>query len=489
MEEAMSASKEVLLGVLHEASMGGDELIPSELIAAVLNQSEPIKALSNHDQGNLFFEAMRRQFDFIACFQVTKQRPSVEDISRWGALMKWFIRELQEWRFANDPKFHKLTILFVVSAYCDRNGDFWTALPDGAEQNNDLLQALKRLISGIRSDVVVRGLGREPIWEREVVEKLKVADTEKDWLAISELWPSFESSIMPSVFLIQAIRCLYHFGFTTLVSALSGTSQTILSMQFAAPLSVGQRFTLGIASNNHYIQFSSVYQTFFHWPRTNQLDHEEQRSLKQLLLKVADDKLRWEKWMHVFNRYPLRYPAMQQALGEVLAITSETSISAYIESISLSTTCDGSRRSVAECLRAFRNVAQSDRAKLMWKLAYQRWAKWQFDLESEDKYLFEICCSELDYAIVAYVIECLTEHERNEALIQVTDTLRAVHNTWHASLSDCISYWNRLLSQFQTYAHARQSLSSGEDWLLEGKHYLPYDLQNDFYLPMMFRVH
>ncbi|MBI1174891.1 MAG: hypothetical protein GC139_06450 [Sideroxydans sp.] len=484
----MSASKEVLLGVLQEAARGGDELIPNELIAAVLNQPEPIKALSDHDQGNLFFEAIRRQFDFIAFLKVTEQCPSVENINRWASLMRWFIRELQGWQLSNDPKFHKLTVLFVVSAYCDWNGDLWAALPDGAEQNNDLLHALERLIAGIRSNVVVRGLGSEPIWEREVVEKLKVADMEKDWLTISELWPSFESSIIPSVFQIQAVRCLYRFGFAILVGALNGASQTILAMQFAGSLSVGQRLALGIASNNHYIQFGSVYQTFFHWPKTNQLGHEEQQSLKQLLLRVADDQLRWEKWMHVFNRYPLRYPAMQQALGEVLAITSETSIIAYIESISLSTTCDGSRRSVAECLRAFRNVAQSDRAKLMWKRAYQRWAQWQFDLDSEDKYLLEIGCSELDYAIVAYVIECLTERERDEAIIRLTDTLRSVDNTWHASLSDCIGYWNRLLSQFQTYAHARQSLSSGEDWLMEGKYYLPYEPQNELYLPMMFHV-
>lgn len=402
--------------------------------------------------------------------------------------MRWFIRELQEWRSTNDPRFHKLTALFVVSAYCDRNGDFWTALPNDAEQNNDLLRALGRLISGISYNFSTRGLRPEPIWERETVAKLKVADTEKDWLTISELWPSFESSIMPSVFQMQFIRCLYRFGFGSLVSALDGTSETILAMQFADSITIGQRLILGIASNNHYIQFGCVYQTFFHWPKTNRLGHEEQQSLKQLLLRVADDEPRWEKWMQVFNRYPLRYPAMQQALGEVLAVTSKTSINAYIESINLSTTCDGSRRSVAECLRAFRAVAHPDRAKAMWRLAYQRWSQWQFELASKDKYLFEIGCSELDYAIVAYVIECMTEHERDETLSQLTVTLHVVDNTWHASLSDCITYGNRILSQFQPYAHAAQALRLDEDWLMEGKHYLPYEPQNELYLPMMFHV-
>lgn len=65
MEEAMSVSKQVLLGVLQEAATGGNELIPGELIAAVLNQSEPIKALSEHDQGNLFFDEMGRVRYFV----------------------------------------------------------------------------------------------------------------------------------------------------------------------------------------------------------------------------------------------------------------------------------------------------------------------------------------------------------------------------------------------------------------------------------------
>ena len=489
MEEAMSVSKQVLLGVLQEAATGGNELIPGELIAAVLNQSEPIKALSEHDQGNLFFDEMRRQFNFIALLQVTEQHPSTEDLGRWVALMRWFIRELQEWRLSNDPKFHKLTILFVVSAYCDRNGDLWTTLPDGAEQNNDLLHTLERLIAGIRSDAVMRGLGREPIWEREAVKKLKEADTEKDWLTISELWPSFENSIIPNVFQIQSVRCLYRFGFTILVNALNSASQTILAMQFADSLAVGQRLTLGVASNNHYIQFGCVYQTFFHWPRTNQLSDKEQQLLKQLLFKVTHDQPNWEKWMHVFNRYPLRYPAIQQTLGEVLAIASESSINSYIESINLSTTCDGSRRLVAECLRAFRTVAQPDKAKQMWRLAYQRWMQWQFGLTSKDKYLFDIGYSELDYAIVAYVIECLSEKERNEALSKWTSNFHVAGNAWHNSLSDCITHWNLLLSQFQPYAHATQVAHIEESWLMEGKHYLPYDPQDERYLPMMFHMH
>ncbi len=489
MEKAMSVWKEVLSSVLQEAGMPGDELVPSKLMTTVLSQSDPINSFAIHDQRNVFFGAIRDQFDSNALLQLTHQRPSTEEIERWVALMRWFIRELQEWCLTNDPDFNKLTALFAISMYCDdQDGDFWTTLPNGAVQNKDLICALERLIAGISCDFSAHGLGDEPIWEREVVEKFKVADTEEDWLTISELWPSLERSVIPNVFIIQAVQCLYRLGFDSLVQTLNGTCKTILATQFAYSLEVGQRFRLGIASKNPYIQFGCVFQTFFRSPSANCFDHQEQQSLMQLLLSVADDESRWAKWMQVFNRYPLRYPAMQQVLGYTLAVAPETAINAYVESIGLSTTCSGSRQSVAECLRAFRTSASSDRTKAMWRLAYKRWLEWQFEITDKDKHLFEIGCSELDFAVVAHTIECLTEAERDAMLNSLRDELRTLGNSWHSSFTDCITSWNRILSKFQPYAHASQAILLGEDWLMENKNYMPFEPQCERYLLMMFNM-
>lgn len=483
----MSVSNEIFLWVLREAEKPGDELIPSDLVNVVLSQSEPIRALTDHDQASLFFEAIRCQFEFIAIARVSGNQPSAEDVGRWAALMRWFGRELQQWRLVNDQKYHKLTALFVLSTYCEQNGFLWTALPNGVEQNAELLCTLEKLIAGISCDFSARGSGYEPIWERETVERFAVADTEEDWLTISELWPSLATSIIPSVFQEQAVQCLYRFGFEYLVQAVSGTRKAILAMQFAGSLSIGQRFLLGIASNNTYVQFGCVYQTFFHMPKTSCLDYEEQKSLIKLLLRVADDEPRWEKWMQVFNRYPIRYPAMQQSLGQTLAIAPEVALYAYVDSIRLNTASDGSRQSVAECLRAFRTTASTERSQTMWKLAYQRWSKWQFELENKEKHLSKIGCSELDYAVVAYGIECMNDEERAAVLVEISDALRVVNNSWHASDSDCITCWNRLLSQFQPYAHAAQVMCLEEDWLMEGKYYhlLP-DFQHERYFKMMY---
>jgi hypothetical protein len=66
--------------------------------------------------------------------------------------------------------------------------------------------------------------------------------------------------------------------------------------------------------------------------------------------------------------------------------------------------------------------------------------------------------------------------------------LAVVDDDWHASFSDCLTAWNRLLSRFQPYAHAASAVASGADWLAEGRHYYFFDPQSEHYLTLMCRA-
>jgi hypothetical protein len=59
-------------------------------------------------------------------------------------------------------------------------------------------------------------------------------------------------------------------------------------------------------------------------------------------------------------------------------------------------------------------------------------------------------------------------------------------NSWHQSLSDCLTVWNRLLSQLQPYAHAAQIIHSENDYLLNDKYYLLFDPKSYHYLELMY---
>jgi hypothetical protein len=146
------------------------------------------------------------------------------------------------------------------------------------------------------------------------------------------------------------------------------------------------------------------------------------------------------------------------------------------------------RRNVADCLRAFRATADADQRAFLWRCAHERWLAWRFDQTNPNAHLFVVNWSELDYAVVAFARECLDDAGRRKAMDGVRDELQILEDRWHLSVSDIVTEWNRLLSQLQPYAHASHVVVSGEDWLPEGKTYLPFDPSTDGYLVMKYRL-
>jgi hypothetical protein len=176
--------------------------------------------------------------------------------------------------------------------------------------------------------------------------------------------------------------------------------------------------------------------------------------------------------MQVFNAYPVRYPALQRSLGQALATVPEPAVSAYVDSIVLHVlpvSADPNRRNTATCLQAFRAAATPERHCALWTLAHDRWSAWRFDQANPETHLFAVNWSQLDYAVVAYASECLDQAERDASMNTVRERLGQLDDLWHNSITDIVTAWNRLLSQFQPYAHSSQILKSGEDWLTESR--------------------
>jgi len=486
MEKTMN-NNQLLTEVLLKAKTSGNELEPSDLLNVVNRHSDPIHALSNIDQSNEFFASIQAQFGFIQSTKISYNKPNTEEFEKWAALIRWLMRELIHWHKDNDPKFHKLTALFVTANYCDINDQLWTLLPPALDKQSNLLDTLEEIIAKANYSLSINS--HTPIWEKEIFEQFMKAEADGDWVTISELWISLEAAVMvPNILITQTIRCFYHFGFTRLIKTLEVTHQTFMAMHIADSINIEQRLKLSSESNNPYIQFACVYHTFLNRRQPNVVTKTEKKLLVKTLSKVADDAPRWTMWMHIYNRYPLRYPSIQEALGLTLACAPESAIQSYIEAINLSTRYNASRKAVAICLSTFKSVASNKRRLDLWRLAYDHWSKWNTDISNDDMYLSGIGYSELDYAIVAYSIECMNNIERDAELANLQHKLEVLNSTWYASLTDCASSWNRLLSQFQPYAHAQKVIGMPEDWLLEDKYYAP-DIVNEHYITMMYQMY
>jgi hypothetical protein len=114
-------------------------------------------------------------------------------------------------------------------------------------------------------------------------------------------------------------------------------------------------------------------------------------------------------------------------------------------------------------------------------------AEWGFDRANPNQQLTAINWSDLDYAVVGYARECMDEAARNSTMNCIRAELQTLEHSWHASFTDILSCWNRLLSQFQPYAHATFIANTAEDWMPEIRTYLAFDPSANAYTNLMFR--
>jgi hypothetical protein len=485
----MTDSDKFLAKVLDEATKEGDVLAPSQLLSAVALLTDPVRALSDLDLSNSVFTALDTEFSFLRVVRIQgAPAPSPTDHSRLVGLVRWMIRELLRWADKDDPSYRKLASLFVVAQCCDWNADLWSGLPGEIGQNAVLIKTLEALVSSFHAEFTISDSAA--VCEQEASKRFQLADADGNWAEIAGECHNLASAFRPNALLVQMVRCLYRYGLGSLVRAVQSIRQTPTALAIAAALSVEQRLDLAIASANPYIQFGCAYETLSGPATRNQLRAQEQQRMTDLLLTVTHDGARWKAWMDVFNSYPARYPSLQVPLGKALATAPDAALEAYASSIHLYPVPigpDQSRRLVGTCLAEFRRAASLERRRQLWTCAYRRWEFWSFDQANHDTHLFQISGSQLDYALVAYAVECIEESERREAMEAMLGNMRHLSTIWHESASRCITEWNRLLSHYQPYARAAAVAESDEDWVTETVAYYPPDA-TDEYLKLMFEI-
>jgi hypothetical protein len=486
MEMPLAPGQNPLSVAVVAAAQSGEVAAPDELLALLADEENPLAALADRDKGNALFAAFNNQFGFISINRVRRQPYSPENLERWAALIRWIAGEFRDWRLADDPKRARLVAVIVAAQSCDGDKEFWTALWDDFGAGTEMVRAMADLIAGLNVQISTLGLRGRAISEAEEVERFHRADAAGDWATVADCLTR-AGPMFPSALVNQAVRCANRFGFELLVAAVAGLRQALAAIQIANALSVADRLRLAIASENPYVRFICLFRTVLQQPGVPQLSRAEEDLVRQLLLTVADDRKQWRLWMQAFNRFPTRYPLLQSPMGRALASAPEAAVAAYVDSINLSIPTPQTRHCVAGCCRVFKAAADQARRRLLWTLAFERWSAWDFSGLGRDKHLVNITASELDFAVVGYAVECLDETQRGEAMAGIARELVIVDDEWHASFSDCLTAWNRLLSRFQPYAHAASAVASGADWLAEGRHYYFFDPQSEHYLTMMYR--
>lgn len=472
----------VFAQIITQAVLPGDEEPPAKLLERIRAHQNPLAVLSDGAETESWSHAVLEQFGYMYS-QAWPHVPSPAQVARWSALLRWTLRELREWHNEADPARHQLVAILRVTQYLSAGESLWPAMPSGLDQNEELITALARFVSGMGATICTPP--GAPIHEEEAATRLQSLDAGSDWAALRHLLPKFLTLFLTTGFVVpQTVLSLHRYASARLSQAVANVGSTIAALQMASCLPITARLQLAIDCGNPRIRFAVMYVTLVAERNTGLLPADK-KLLTHLLLDVAMDEPVWTAWMTAFNQPPIG--ALQESLGQALATAPDNAVHAYVDSVMLSISTHQRHGLVAQCLRAFSSAAPLPRRQLLWTAAHRRWVAWDFDAATPDRHLTELAFSELDYAIIGYSIECQTTEERDQAIQSIVQDLNASEYLWHASLSDVVTMRNRLLSRFQPYVHAISVIVQPKEWIFQG-HYPLTDTRGDEYMRLMFRA-
>lgn len=398
-------------------------------------------------------------------------------------LIAWLISSLSNWNKLQDSDYFELKTLLIILNSFDVNGYLYEILPYSIKSNTELLDELQNIISKLKYSFSTKS-EKTPIWEREAVVQFETAISNKDWVKISDLLRAFEQSLFPNFLLAEMIKLLAALDFTRLCNAFCDSQDVIILITSVYALTTEQNLLLGVRSGNPFVEFVTFYYVLSGRCNKNGFNSEEEIQIVNILKKVSKDVVRFKAWMDIFNKYPVRYPILQTALGLFLAKSNEESIfDIYISSIELDASNNVCRES-EKCFDTFRKNSNIESRKIMWNKSYERWIEWKFEINMTDKYLFKVSFSLLDFALVGYFLECLSEDERNQYQQDILDKMNNLNVQWYKNKSDFITHWYLLLSHFQPVVHASK-ITENDSWIMKDIYYTPNQFSNNTYFDML----
>ncbi len=481
----MSDYEQVLLLAIDQARGCGKRVSPEQLIRHVAELCNPFAAINDFDTMNRLFAIFREEFEPILHLQNVGTFTAEAEIEQLVGLLRWLRIELGQFD-AQEPSEQQVVTYLVITAFLDHRRTLWCELPLRKSRCKGLFEVLTRVIKKAKTNVIA-SRSPIPVWEQEAVDAFQAADADGDFVKIDELWPSFRTAFQPNLLLRQAVLCLAFHDFPRLIEATNSVKQTAVAMWIADALPSALRFRLSLESTSRWIIFVSLYFTM----RDQRRPHggfrpTAEHLLVSMLMRMAKDDRVWMQTMTVYNSYPLRYPALQRALGITLARMSPSSCEEYANAIKTDTA--NSRREVAVCLRTFQTWAWIEQRRTLLGRCYQRWGELMNTKPSYDHHHFDVFFTNLDYAVVAYLREFVGPEKILAEIEKILMEIVKLTSSWYANESDCHTTFYILLSRLQPYFQAIQANVSGKDLMVNTvrKIRIPRELERDRYTGLMF---
>ncbi|MGN5353156.1 hypothetical protein ACQ4P5_13905 [Ralstonia sp. L16] len=138
--------------------------------------------------------------------------------------------------------------------------------------------------------------------------------------------------------------------------------------------------------------------------------------------------------------------------------------SAYVDAVELWTHAP-TAVPVAKILVPFFDAVGEEKSADMWRLAFERWDRWDYGSREKGQHLLAPSACSFDFPVAMhYAFLPVAEVQAEEARLQ--EAISTVEQNWFTDLSELASYRNRLSSRLRLVQHGlaiRNSPQTGVD--------------------------
>jgi hypothetical protein len=376
-------------------------------------------------------------------------------------LIAWAAITLADWNEEADPKGQHLRVIFAIAISLRISAAQIWQLVDSPRSNPKLFAKLGQYISRVKVHVVA--LPGQNSAEVQFLANFTKADDQGDWATLAQDAPQILDLVHCS-WLGNITEFLNGVARDELLEALANVVSVLTAHSILSGLKQENAAALAAVTNNNYFRFSLLLSlgngsliSSDDIPVTMQTD------LAKIWQSVSGDLSTWSRWLAAFNKYPIRFPLLQNSLGLALATMRPEAMAAYVNAVSMSSglSC---RNVMADCFINFRSVASIEQQRQLWKLAFDRWSSWNFGGDS-DGVLLGIKTCPLDFAVIAHISEGMTSEERSAELTRLENEALEIETQWHLDISQCRMAHNRLLSRFHYIATGGCKIAGSNDLL------------------------
>jgi hypothetical protein len=464
MAEAMTAWTDTLVEAIASAAQPGPMLAPDALQEKLESFDNPLGALVDRDAANEIFGIVDQYLGYVWPVRQSRRDYTDELAADTAAAIRWLIAALSAWRLEDDPKRARLAMIFVVAARLDEEGALWPLLPEVVAENVALASGLVDVLGRLEIRVGPPGRSCTPVLDGEEMEQFALAEAEQDWSKLRYYAERYPYKVDANAVVDQSVRILNRFFPVQAVEAASAVANLGMAVQFATALSLDDTFALATRSASPYLCFATVCRLFNKFWPVRELNPAQEDALVSLLLAVAADAGRWTLWMKAFATNPYLAGLLQKPIGRALVDLEDAALQAYIDAIYIQSSWVG-RDDIAVCFATFADGVPLERRQTAWRLMFDRWSQWNFGETEVHGGPTAISLSNVDFAIVGYAVECLSDHEREAYIDGCLDTVGRSEHVWHQSHLDHMRYVYRALSRFQPFGHARGCGTDRARWL------------------------